>query len=101
MQGGARLADIGQHPPQTLAQGIGGERADPFKGFVLAQALLAGQFRRQQKQQLTQLHGQTSLEQARFAATDPVKGQQDFLLQHVLPGVLTTGALNQSRNPIA
>jgi len=72
--------------------------AEGFEGIHRTEVPLAGQFAREQQQQLTQLQGQHAAEQGRPAPGQPVEGQQQLLLQHPLTAVLTAEAADHRRD---
>ena len=94
MQGGLGVLQVGEHGPQPALDGVGRLVAEGFKGVARAEIGFGRQFPGEQQQQLTQLQGEAAAEQVWFAAGQAIEGQQQFLLQHPLPAVLTAEPLD-------
>ena len=94
LQGGLGVLQVGEHGPQPALDGVGRLVAEGFKGVARAEIGFGGQFTGEQQQQLAQLQGEAATEQVWLAAGQAIEGQQQFLLQHPLPAVLTAEPLD-------
>ena len=98
LQGCSSMVHIGEHGAQALANGVGCFAAEGFKGLVLTERFLHGQFRCQQQHQLPQLQGEAPLDKFRLPPRNAVKGEQEFLFQHAFTTVDAAGGLNSFGN---
>ena len=88
------MFDIGEHGPQPAPDHMGCFAAELVIGLDRAEVGFCRQLAGEQQQQLAQLQGEAATQQVGFEAGQAVQGQQQLLLQHPFPSILTAEAAN-------